>query len=89
MHGACENNLKNIDVRIPLNAITVVTGVSGSGKSSLIAKVLYPALKKYYGGVAERTGDFNRLSGSLHLLSDVEFVDQQPLSKSSDLPESL
>ena len=83
LHGARENNLKNIDVRFPLNVMTVVTGVSGSGKSSLVSKVLYPALKKYYGGIAEHTGTFGKLSGSLHLLKDVEFVDQNPLSKSS------
>jgi excinuclease ABC subunit A len=81
--GATENNLKNIDVRFPLNVMTVVTGVSGSGKSSLITKVLYPALKKYYGGIAERTGDFGSLRGSLHLIYNVEFVDQNPLTKSS------
>ena len=81
--GASENNLKNINVRFPLNVLTVVTGVSGSGKSSLITKVLYPALKKHYGGIAERTGDFGSLRGSLHLLKNVEFVDQNPLTKSS------
>ena len=81
--GASENNLKNINVRFPLNVITVVTGVSGSGKSSLITKVLYPAIKKHYGGIAERTGDFGSLRGSLHLLHNVEFVDQNPLTKSS------
>ena len=81
--GASENNLKNINVRFPLNVLTVVTGVSGSGKSSLITKVLYPALKKHYGGIAERTGDFGSLRGSLHLLQNVEFVDQNPLTKSS------
>ena len=81
--GATENNLKNINVRFPLNVMTVVTGVSGSGKSSLISKVLYPALKKYYGGIAERTGDFGSLRGSLHLIKNVEFVDQNPLTKSS------
>ena len=81
--GACENNLKNINVRFPLNVMTVVTGVSGSGKSSLISKVLYPALKKHYGGTAERTGDFGSLRGSLHLIQDVEFVDQNPLTRSS------
>lgn len=81
--GATENNLKNIDVRFPLNALTVITGVSGSGKSSLVSKVLYPAMKKYYGGVAEHTGDYGSLSGSLHLLRDIEYVDQNPLSKSS------
>ena len=81
--GAAENNLKNINVRFPLNVMTVVTGVSGSGKSSLVSKVLYPALKKHYGGIAERTGDFGSLRGSLHLLQNVEYVDQNPLSKSS------
>ena len=81
--GATENNLKNINVRFPLNVMTVVSGVSGSGKSSLITKVLYPALKKHYGGVAERTGDFGSLRGSMHLIHNVEFVDQNPLTKSS------
>ena len=81
--GATENNLKNINVRFPLNVMTVVTGVSGSGKSSLISKVLYPALKKHYGGIAGRTGDFGSLRGSLNLLHNVEFVDQNPLTKSS------
>ena len=81
--GATENNLKNITVQFPLNVMTVVTGVSGSGKSTLVGKVLYPALKKYYGGIAEHTGDFNLLRGSLHLLKNIEFIDQNPLSKSS------
>lgn len=81
--GATENNLKNINVRFPLNVMTVVTGVSGSGKSSLISKVLYPALKKHYGGIADRTGDFGSLRGSLHLLHNVEFVDQNPITRSS------
>lgn len=81
--GALENNLKNLNVRFPLNVMTVVTGVSGSGKSSLVSKVLYPALKKYYGGTADRTGDFGSLRGSLSRMTDIEFVDQNPLSKSS------
>ena len=84
VEGACENNLKNLTVRFPLHVMTVVTGVSGSGKSSLVSKVLYPALKKHYGGVfAEHTGDFGHLHGSLHLMRDIEFVDQNPLSRSS------
>ena len=84
IQGACENNLKNLTVRFPLHVMTVVTGVSGSGKSSLVSKVLYPALKKHYGGVfAEHTGDFGHMSGSLHLMQDIEFVDQNPLSRSS------
>lgn len=84
IEGACENNLKNLTVRFPLNVMTVVTGVSGSGKSSLVSRVLYPALKKHYGGVfAEHTGDFGHLRGSLHLAHDIEFVDQTPLSRST------
>ena len=84
IEGACENNLKNLTVRFPLNVMTCVTGVSGSGKSSLVSKVLYPALKKHYGGVfAEHTGDFGHLHGSTHLVKDIEFVDQNPLSRSS------
>lgn len=84
VEGACENNLKNLTVRFPLHVMTCVTGVSGSGKSSLVSKVLYPALKKYYGGVfAEHTGDFGHLHGSLQLMRDIEFVDQNPLSRSS------
>ena len=82
--GASENNLKNLTVRFPLNVMTVITGVSGSGKSSLVSKVLYPALKKYYGGnAAEQTGNYSHLSGSLHLLNDIEYIDQNPLSRSS------
>lgn len=81
--GASENNLKNIDVKFPLNVITAITGVSGSGKSSLIRSVFYPALKKYYGGIADRTGQFGSLKGSLHLVTDVEFVDQNPIGRSS------
>ena len=82
--GAAENNLQNLNVKFPLGVLTVITGVSGSGKSSLVSKVLYPALKKHYGGIAaEHTGDYGSLKGSMHLIRDVEFVDQNPLSKSS------
>jgi excinuclease ABC subunit A len=83
VEGARENNLKNIEVKFPLNTLTVVTGVSGSGKSSLIKKVFYTSLKKYYGGYGEETGHFDKLSGDMHLISDVEFVDQNPIGKSS------
>ncbi len=84
VEGACENNLRHLTVRFPLHVMTVVTGVSGSGKSSLVSQVLYPALKKHYGGTfAEHTGDFGHLKGSLHLMHDIEFVDQNPLSRSS------
>lgn len=83
LRGASENNLKNLTVRFPLNVMTVITGVSGSGKSSLVSRVLYPALKKFYGGVADHTGDFGSLGGSLTMLKNVEFIDQNPLSRSS------
>lgn len=81
--GARENNLKNINVRFPLNVLTVVTGVSGSGKSSLVKNVFYAALKKHYGGIADRTGMFGMLKGSMHLAKDIEFVDQNPIGRSS------
>ncbi|HLP06489.1 MAG TPA: excinuclease ABC subunit UvrA [Paludibacter sp.] len=81
--GARENNLKGIDVKFPLNVMTVVTGVSGSGKSSLVRNVFYSALKKHYGGVADRTGQFGALRGSMMLAKDVEFVDQNPIGRSS------
>lgn len=81
--GARENNLKGINVKFPLNVMTVVTGVSGSGKSSLVRNVFYAALKKHYGGVADRTGQFGTLKGSMHLAKDIEFVDQNPIGRSS------
>jgi excinuclease ABC subunit A len=81
--GARENNLKGFDVKFPLNTLTVITGVSGSGKSSLIKRILYPALTKYYGGYGEKTGDHTNLSGDLGRISSVEFVDQNPIGKSS------
>lgn len=81
--GARENNLKDINVKFPLNIMTVVTGVSGSGKTSLVRNVFYAAVKKHYGGVAERTGQFGVLTGSLHLAKDIEFVDQNPIGRSS------
>ena len=81
--GARENNLKNIDIRFPLNIMTVVTGVSGSGKSSLVNKTLYPAIKKRLGGYADKTGAFDLLSGNPESISAVELVDQNPIGKSS------
>ncbi len=81
--GARENNLKGIDVKFPFNTLTVVTGVSGSGKSSLVRKILYPALNKYLGGYGEKTGEHSRIEGDLSLLTAVEFVDQNPIGKSS------
>jgi excinuclease ABC subunit A len=81
--GARENNLKGFDVKFPLNTLTVVTGVSGSGKSSLIKRVLYPALMKHYGGYGEKAGDHTALSGDLGRIVSIEFVDQNPIGKSS------
>ncbi len=81
--GARQNNLKGINVKFPLNVITAVTGVSGSGKSSLVRDVFYPALKKQLGEAAEKTGLHESLTGSFHLVKDVEFVDQNPIGKSS------
>jgi excinuclease ABC subunit A len=81
--GARENNLAGIDVKFPLNILTVVTGVSGSGKSSLVSSILYPALNKYLHGAGEKPGKHDVLSGDLHLVDRVEFVDQNPIGKSS------
>ncbi len=81
--GARENNLKNITVKIPLHILTVITGVSGSGKTSLVRRILYPALKKLYGGYGERTGKFDRLDGDIHRIGNVEMVDQNPIGRST------
>ena len=81
--GARENNLQNIDVNIPLQCLTVVTGVSGSGKTTLIKQILYPALKKIYGGHGGKTGKHNNISGDIRMLSDIELIDQNPIGRSS------
>jgi excinuclease ABC subunit A len=81
--GARENNLKNITVKFPLNTLTVVTGVSGSGKSTLIKKVLYPALGKMLGTVLDEGGKYDRIEGDYKKVTQVEFVDQDPIGKSS------
>jgi len=81
--GARENNLQSIDVRFPLHVFTVVTGVSGSGKSSLISSILYPAVNKKLNGAGEKPGKHDLLAGDIHLLNRVEFVDQNPIGKSS------
>lgn len=81
--GAKENNLKNLTVKIPLNVLTVVSGVSGSGKTSLIKKILYPALKKLYGGYGDKTGKFDMVKGDIHRIGDVEMVDQNPIGRST------
>ncbi|MBC29829.1 MAG: excinuclease ABC subunit A [Muricauda sp.] len=81
--GARENNLKNINVTFPLNMLTVVTGVSGSGKSTLVKKILYPAMLKEVGGYGEKAGQFNKLEGKYGHIKNVEFVDQNPIGRSS------
>ncbi len=81
--GARENNLKNLTVKFPLGALTVVTGVSGSGKSTLIKKILYPALGRLSGSVSETPGKYDRLEGDINKITQVEFVDQNPIGKSS------
>ena len=81
--GARMNNLRGINVEIPLNVLTVVTGVSGSGKSSLIKGILYPALKRHLGDVCDAPGEYSGLAGDLDAIRRVEFVDQNPIGKSS------
>jgi len=81
--GVRQHNLKGFNVKVPLGVMTVVTGVSGSGKTSLIKGILYPALKKMYGGYGEKTGKFDKIEGDYMSLSDVEFIDQNPIGRSS------
>ena len=81
--GARMNNLRGIDVSIPLNVMTVVTGVSGSGKSSLIKGILYPALKRSMGDACDAPGEYMGLGGDYQAIKHVEFVDQNPIGKST------
>ena len=81
--GARENNLKNLTVKFPLGVLTVVTGVSGSGKSTLIKKILYPAVGRLSGSVSETPGRYDKLEGDYSKVTQVEFVDQNPIGKSS------
>ena len=81
--GARANNLKGIDVRFPLNVMTTVTGVSGSGKSSLVRDILYNAMKRQLDEVAERPGEFIALEGDTSMIHSIEFVDQNPIGKST------
>ncbi|WP_347926057.1 excinuclease ABC subunit UvrA [Pontimicrobium sp. SW4] len=81
--GAREHNLKNIDVTFPLGMLTVVTGVSGSGKSTLVKKILYPSLLKEIGSYGDKPGEFTSISGNFSNIKHIEFVDQNPIGRSS------
>jgi excinuclease ABC subunit A len=81
--GARENNLKNIDVTFPLDSLTVITGVSGSGKSTLIKSILYPSLNKELGGFGIKLGEFTSITGKYSHIKSIEFVDQNPIGRSS------
>tara|TARA_R110002049_G_scaffold82169_3_gene209104 strand:- start:2315 stop:5092 length:2778 start_codon:yes stop_codon:yes gene_type:complete len=81
--GARHNNLKNVDATFPLGAFTAVTGVSGSGKSSLVRKILYPAMLREIGGYGEKPGQFTGLEGNYKNIKNIEFIDQNPIGRSS------
>lgn len=81
--GAAQHNLKEVNIKVPLNAMTVVSGVSGSGKTTLIKKILYPALQKHFGEAAEKPGKYVELKGDLKKIKGVEMIDQNPLGRSS------
>jgi excinuclease ABC subunit A len=81
--GARENNLQNVDVRFPLEVLTVITGVSGSGKSTLVKKILFPAMQKKLDGIGEKAGQFSEMQGHYHKIRHIEYVDQNPIGRSS------
>lgn len=81
--GARENNLQNVDVAFPLECLTVITGVSGSGKSTLVKKILFPAMQKKLEGIGEKAGQFTDLSGNFSHIKHIEYVDQNPIGRSS------
>jgi len=83
LKGAREHNLQNIDVTFPLESLTVITGVSGSGKSTLVKRILYPALQKHLTGFSDRIGQFTGLEGDFKCIEQVEFIDQNPIGRSS------
>jgi excinuclease ABC subunit A len=83
IEGACEHNLKNIDVEFPLNVMCAISGVSGSGKTTLVKKILYPALKKQLGDPVDRPGSFRKLGGAIKEIQEIEMIDQNPIGKSS------
>ena len=81
--GARENNLQNVDVAFPLESLTVITGVSGSGKSTLVKKILFPAMQKKLDGIGDKAGQFTELTGSFSHIKHIEYVDQNPIGRSS------
>ena len=81
--GARENNLQNVDVKFPLEVLTVITGVSGSGKSTLVKKILFPAMQKKLEGAGEKAGQFSDMRGHYHKIRHIEYVDQNPIGRSS------
>jgi excinuclease ABC subunit A len=81
--GARENNLQNIDVTFPLESLTVITGVSGSGKSTLVKKILFPAMQKKIEGIGDKAGQFSEMTGSFAHIKHIEYVDQNPIGRSS------
>lgn len=81
--GAREHNLQNVDVRFPLECLTVITGVSGSGKSTLVKRILFPALQKKLEGIGEKAGQFSDMQGHYHRIHHIEYVDQNPIGRSS------
>ena len=81
--GAKENNLKNISLKIPLGCLSMITGVSGSGKSTLVKKIIYPALLNYFKNYSQKPGNFDHISGDLSKIKSVEFIDQNPIGRSS------
>ncbi len=83
VNGAQENNLQNITVKIPLGCLTMITGVSGSGKSTLVKKIIYPALLNYFRDYSQKPGKFNDISGNLSKIKSVQFIDQNPIGRSS------
>ena len=83
IQGARENNLRNINAKFLINGLTVVTGVSGSGKSTLVKNILFPAVLKYFNIHTHKAGDFSKLNGDLELIQNIEFVNQNPIGRSS------
>ena len=81
--GAKENNLKNISLKIPLGCLSMITGVSGSGKSTLVKNIIYPALLNYFKNYSQKPGNFDHISGDLSKIKSVEFIDQNPIGRSS------